>query len=207
MKIPLRLAVIAAAAWILTACATTTFTSTWKAPNETPLATAGRKIAAVFISGDESSRRVAEDTLVQRINARGAVGIAAYTLIPSAELRDMERVKARLSEAGIDGIVLMRVIEEKQKVSYTNESPAFVPYYLRFSSYWDYGWREMYEPVRVATDTVVSVETLVYSLRRDKLMWAGTSRTVNPAQLPTFVESLADAATKEMQKQGLLARS
>ena len=206
MKIPLRLAIVCAT-WIMSGCATTTFTSTWRAPNEAPLETVGRKIAAVFISGDESSRRVAEDTLVRRINARGAVGVAAYTLIPSAELRNMERVKARLSDAGIDGIVTMRVIEEKQKVSYTNESPAFVPYYLRFSSYWDYGWREMYEPVRVSTDTVVSVETLVYSLRRDKLMWAGTSRTVNPEQLPTFVESLADAATKEMQKQGLLVRS
>lgn len=206
MKPSIRLAIFCAA-FIFTACASTTFTSTWKAPNVEPLDPSGRKIAAVFISNDESSRRVAEDALVKRISARGALGIAAYTLIPSAELRNMDRVKQRLSEAGVDGIVTMRVIEEKQKVSYTRASPAFVPYYLRFSSYWDYGWREMYEPVRVATDTVVSVETLVYSLKRDQLLWAGTSRTVNPEQLPEFVESVADAATREMQKQGLLAKN
>ena len=206
MKPSIRLAIFCAA-FIFTACASTTFTSTWKAPNVEPLDPSGRKIAAVFISNDESSRRVAEDALVKRISARGALGIAAYTLIPSAELRNMDRVKQRLSEAGVDGIVTMRVIEEKQKVSYTRASPAFVPYYLRFSSYWDYGWREMYEPVRVATDTVVSVETLVYSLNRDQLLWAGTSRTVNPEQLPEFVESVADAATREMQKQGLLAKN
>lgn len=191
---------------LVAACATTstTFTSTWKAPDVEALDPHGRKIAAVFIGNDESSRRAAEDTLVRKLNEHGAQGVAAYTLVQSDELRDMERVKTRLSEAGVDGIVTMRIVSEKQRISYTPAVAGLPPYYRRFSSYWGYGWGSMYEPQEARADTVVAVETLVYSLKRDQLIWAGTSRTLNPADVPKFVEELADAAAKEMKKQGLL---
>jgi hypothetical protein len=191
---------------VLAACATTTFTATWKAPDAQPFEPGGRKVAAVFISTDESVRRVAEDTLVRELNERGAQGVAAYTLIPSDELKDMARVKTHLAEAGIAGIVTMRVIEEKERVSvsYAAPRPTFSPYYWHFSSYWGYGWASPYEPARVRTDTILSMETLVYSLNRDALLWAGTSRTVNPSKIADLVEEVADAAAKEMIRQKLL---
>jgi hypothetical protein len=49
-----------------------------------------------------------------------------------------------------------------------------------------------------------AVETLVYSLRQDTLLWGGTSRTTNPNSLSTLVTEVADATAKEMTKQGLL---
>jgi len=53
-------------------------------------------------------------------------------------------------------------------------------------------------------NTVLRVETLVYSLTRDELLWAGTSRTVNPKELPAFVSQLADDVAKRLMQQGLL---
>jgi hypothetical protein len=104
----------------------------------------------------------------------------------------------------------MRVIGEKQRVSYTPGYyapgyPGFPPYYMRFSGYWGYGWGAVYEPGYLTTDTVVSVETLVYSLTQDKLLWAGTSKTTNPAKVGPFVSELGEAVANEMTKQGLLA--
>ena len=46
---------------MLTACATTTFTSTWKAPDAQGVDPTGKKVAAVYMSSNESSRRAAED--------------------------------------------------------------------------------------------------------------------------------------------------
>jgi hypothetical protein len=189
----------------LAACTSTTFTSTWKAPDAQPLDPAGRRVAAVFISTDESSRRAAEDALVSKLNERGAQGIASYTLIPSRELRDMDRVRAYLAEAGVDGVVTMRVIDERERTSTTYTAPRpFAHYYWNLSSYWGYGWGLPYTPAEVTTDTILRVETLVYSLDRDELLWAGTSRTVNPAKVPEFVEEVADTAAKQMTRQGLL---
>src|SRR5215475_2684285 len=110
-------------ATLLVACATTTFTSTWKAPDQPPLEPRGRKVAAVFICTDESSRRAAEDELVRKLNAYGAQGISSYSLIPNDDLRDMQRVKERLAVAGVDGIVTLRVIDEKEKLDVTYGYP------------------------------------------------------------------------------------
>jgi hypothetical protein len=61
-----------------------------------------------------------------------------------------------------------------------------------------------YDPGYLRTDRVVLVETLVYSLAQDKLLWAGKSKTTNPENLQKFISELADAAAKEMRKAGFV---
>jgi hypothetical protein len=187
------------------ACVSTTFTTTWKAADARTLDPRGHKVAAVYITSDESGRRVAEEVLVRKLNEAGAAGVASYSVIPSSELHNMDFVRARLAEAGVDGVLTMRVLDEKQEINLTpaGPRPAFAPYYGSFSGYWGYGWGYPYEPATVST--VLRVETLVYSLERDELLWAGTSRTVNPANLERFVAGLAGEVAKLMMKQGLLA--
>jgi len=206
MKSTIRLASIGLVVTVA-ACVSTTFTSTWKSPDAQALDPRGHKIAAVFISSDEAGRHVAEDVLVRKLAEAGAQGVATYSLIPTSELTNMAFVKARLTEAGVDGVLTVRVIDEKEKTTITlaGPSPALDPYYWSFSGYWGYGWGYPYEPARVTTDTVLRVETLVYSLGRDELLWAGTSRTVNPNNLEKFVATLADQAAKRMTQQGVLA--
>jgi hypothetical protein len=63
-----------------------------------------------------------------------------------------------------------------------------------------------YSPPSVRTDTEVSIETLIYSLNSDKLLWAATSRTTNPENLASLVDEVADAVANEVVKQGLIAR-
>ena len=191
---------------MISACTSTTFVSTWKAPEAQPFQPSGQKVAAAFIGKDEAQRRVAEDTLVAEINARGAQGIATYDLIPSSELENMESVRSLLAGAGVEGVVTMRVIDEKERisVSYAAPRPTFSPYYWQFTQYWGYGWGRAYAPAEIRTDTILSMETLLYSLDRDALVWAGTSRTVNPSKVDELVIEVAEAASREMTKQGLL---
>ena len=199
-------AAFALCATLLVGCATTTFTDTWKAPDQAALDPHGQKVAAVFISMDETSRRAAEDELVRKLAEHGAAGVASYTLISSEDLHDMERVKQRLMAAGVDGIVTLRVVDETEKtrVSYDYASPAFGSYYGSFSDYWLYGWSRPFTPAEVTTTTILRIETLVYSLKRDTLLWAGTSRTSNPSKVTRLVAEVADAAARQMSKQGLL---
>ena len=63
-----------------------------------------------------------------------------------------------------------------------------------------------YSTGSVQTDEWVTIETLIYSLNQDKLLWAGTSRTSNPEGLQGLVTEVADAVASEVVKQGLIAR-
>ena len=50
------------------------------------------------------------------------------------------------------------------------------------------------------------VETTIYSVPRNQLLWAAVSETKNPKTLQRFIEDLVKESVKELQKQGL-ARS
>jgi hypothetical protein len=200
-KICRTITLIAALLW-LAACNTTTFVSTWKAPDAHAINPAGKTIAAVFVSRDEGQRRAAEDLLATDLTQRGAKGVAAYTILPNPVKGDAEAARAALKAAGANGAVIMRVVGKDKEVNYSaTTSPS---YYGGFGPYWGYGWGSAYQTTSVTTDTIISVETLVYSLETDKLLWASTSRTTNPENLNNLIYDVADATSKEMVKQGLI---
>jgi hypothetical protein len=178
----------------LGACATTTFTSTWKAPDVQGINPAGKTVAAVFVSRDESKRRAGEDAVAAALTARGAHGVPAYTLLSNERRGDAEAARARLKEAGANGIVVMRVVGMPldAPASYSDQVP---------------GNKDRAAVVEAQQSyTLVLVETLVYSLDRDKLLWTSTSRTTEPKDLDSLVKEVANATAKEMVKQGLLVR-
>jgi hypothetical protein len=195
-------------------CATgSSFTSTWKAPDAQPLTGSGKKVAALIISKDESVRRGSEDLLSYQLTKRGAKGIPAYALIPADAVQDKDKAKAAFEKAGIQGVVSMRVVGKNQELNYqpgsTWASPWGSAYYGSFwggggGGYYAWGWGGVYDPGYLRTDTIVTIETLVFSLEQDKLIWAGMSRTSNPDSVPDLIRELVEKAAKEMRKQGLI---
>jgi len=176
----------------LAGCASTTFTSTWKAPDDQSSTAGGKTVAAVFVSGDERTRHTAEDALANDLIARGARGVPGYTLIQNEIRPDSEDILARLKNAGANEVVIMRVVSADKQPTVTmfgdSSAPGTGPAMLKHF------------------DTLVSVETLVYSLDRSEPLWSGSSRTSNPRDIMQLVSEVANATTKEMIKQRLLAR-
>jgi hypothetical protein len=203
MSMRLRTLTFAILIAVAACAATTTFTSTWKAPDVSGVSPVGKTVATVFVSRDESKRRAGEDAMARAINSYGGHGLPAYTVLPNEAAEKAESASAKLKEAGANAVVTMRVVGKDQQVTYTPgyTAPA---YYGGFGPYWGYGWGTVSSPGYLQTDTLVSVETLLYSLDRDKLLWASTSRTTNPENLDSLVNEIADATANEMVKQGLL---
>jgi hypothetical protein len=202
-----QVAIVLTSTLSLLACASTRFSSTWKAPEAQPLNFKGQKVAAVVISPDESTRLGAEGELARELTRRGVQGIPAYNLIPPNETRDKDRAKVLFTQAGVVGAVVMRAVGTEKEIS---SSPGGyhwnAPYYGSFwgTGYYGYGWGAVYDPGYLRTDTIISVETLIYDLKADKLVWAGMSQTTNPDRVDTLIKELVAAAADEMKKQGLI---
>jgi hypothetical protein len=56
------------------------------------------------------------------------------------------------------------------------------------------------------TDTIIIVETLVYSLRQNKLVWGGQSKTTNPPNLNRVIENTAEQVADELVGKGSLRK-
>ena len=190
----------------LVACASTTrFDSTWKAPEAGPLNFQGRKVAALVISDNTSTRFAAEDLLARELKARGVEGIPAYDLIPQSETRDKDRAKALFNQAGITGVVVLRPAGAQKEIV-SSGGYWSIPSYGSFwgVGYYGYGWNAVNDGTRIHTDTIVRVETMVYDLEADKLVWAGLSESTNTSKAETLIKELVAAAAAEMKKQGLI---
>lgn len=187
------------------ALAGTKFTSTWKAPDAVGTSFAGKKVAALVITKDDNLRISAEEGIARELAARGTVSVAAYKLVPREELQDPQKARGWFERAAVEGVVAMRPVSAEKQRTYV-PSVWSTPYYTSLWGYYGYGWGAMYDPGYVREDTVVVIETLIYSVPRDKLLWAGVSETTNPKNAAKFIEDLIDAAAKEMRKQGLVTQ-
>jgi hypothetical protein len=202
--------IIVAAAVALSACASAGFVSSWKAPDAAPLELRGSKVAAVVMMSNEASRRAAEDRLASEITARGAQGIAMYTIFPDAKPGNEAAARAALEQAGVSGAVVMRPVAVEKEVSMTPTVYSDPMHRGLWGGYYSQGWGAAWGPVgggELVTDTIVVVETLVYSLRQNKLVWGGQSRTTNPKNVDQLVRKLAGAAAKELEELGLVSEA
>ena len=192
--------VIAAGLLMAAGCSSTKLISVWKAPE------AGRspftKIVAVAVSADSGLRRGAEDQMVRLIGAEKA--IPSYSVVPDAELKDKEKAKERVKAAGADGALVMRVISVNEKTTYVPGSTTYAVYYGSYSGYWGYAWPVAYDPGYIRTDEVVQIETLVYSVTEEKLLWASRSETTNPATVDALIKEVLVATAERMRREGLI---
>lgn len=205
------LVVLICAGALAAACASSTkFISSWPNPEAKPSTMQGKKVAALVMVTEDSLRYGAEASLARELTKRGAEAKPAYTIIPKEVTQDEAVAKKFLQEAEVRGVVSMRVVRTDKEL---NQTPGYwytganAPYYGSFwGGYYGWGWGAVYSPGYLRTDTIVSVETLVYDLDQDKLVWGGVSSSTNPDNLDSFIKELVTKAAAEIRKAGLIAQ-
>jgi hypothetical protein len=182
--------------------AKTTFSSVWKAQNASSVTFRGKKVAALVIDSDQSLRISGEEALVRELNQLGIEGVAAYRMAPKEELQSAERAKGWFERANVAGVVAFRAINDDRRRTY---QPATwtTTYYQSFWGYYGNSWSAVYEPGYVRNERFVSLETLIFDVPGNALVWAGMSTTENPKTGQAVVADVVKQAVKEMQKQGL----
>lgn len=201
---------IAAGAAALSACGSTSYNTTWKAPEAQPVQVEpGDKVLAMVVSPNEATRRGAEAALVAELERNGKVeAIPAYDVIPDEAIQDKEKARPYIDKTGAKYAVIMRATGQDKEISGSGPmyGPGWGGYGGFYGGFYGYGWGAAYSPGYLRTDTIVHVETLVYDLKNDKMIWAGQSSTVNPSKAESMIRELVDEAGKEMRKEGLLPK-
>jgi len=181
----------------------TKFTKTW----EDPAYRGGpfRRLAIFLVAKNPNVRHQAEDEAVRRLPA-GTQGTAGYRLIPPAAERDPEAVAAKLRAEGYDGAIVSRfvgVAEERTwnpARTYQVASPSG-----SFPVFYGVSWDTVTIPGHYTEQKVARVETNLWALSPDRLVWAGLSDTVDPESPQHVIEGVVDALFEHLQAAGLLA--
>jgi len=183
----------------LTACTGTMLKDSWLDPS----VKGGQhfqKVAVAVLHKDEMVRRAAEDTMVAHITRSQAV--PSYSLLSEADEKDSGQVIARLRLAGVDGIVVMRLLGVDQQSTWVTGS--YPQSYYGFGGYWGAAGPAAHSPTYLQTDVIVQMEVNVYSLPDEKLVYAARTETFNPSNTKSLVREIAEAITGDLKKRGLI---
>ena len=192
----------------LTFAGSTRMVSTWRNPTGASISRAGQKVAAFVITMEESMRFGPEESLAAELRRRGVDCVAGYTVLPGELVKDREKAKVFLEKGGFTGVVIMRVLgeEERKKMRLAGAVWYSGPSYPGFWNYWQQSWVEVYVPSKAKPDKIYAIETILFSVIDDKVIWAGTSETTNPANIRGFIEEVVKASGKELRDAGLVAK-
>jgi hypothetical protein len=179
------------------ASAGTKIIRSWKEPSAGRLDV--KKVLVMCIAEHESQRRFAEAELV-RLMTRTR-GVPAYSLLTQDEVKDEPKMRAVMLREAFDGAITMRVIGSDQQ--HTEQPGAYSPAYGSFWSYYGMAWPGVTMGY-VHTDRRMHMETQVYSMRDDKLVWSGVTQTKNPKSAQQLVEDVARTVAAELRKQRLI---
>jgi len=169
-----------------------------------------RKLLAVVATRSVGTRRAAEDQMVNLLTDRGNNAQASYELLSEIELEDPVSAKEKVVSSGADGAVVLRLHTFN---SSTKDQPSIRSDNLPSGNRVDPISSEFTffaphpSPGELSyTELVIQIETLVYSLKDDKLLWRGVSRTKNPLGVKVVIREITEQAIKTMKKQGLIKK-
>lgn len=207
MKIKLFLAVLVIA--LFTSCAPSTqIVKTWSDPSlNAETVKTYKKVLVIAQMKDDSSRRIAED----KIAASSANGnfLQSYNYIKSSQ-QETKLVVDNLLKDGIDGIILMRLTDIEKSTSYVPGTTYYggwgygPGYYGGYG--WGYGGAYYTDPGHYQEDKTYYVETNFYDVATNKLLWSGTTSTLNPTQLNESLDSIITTIKTELNNKGLLKK-
>jgi hypothetical protein len=204
-------------AFLLVSCsgAYTEISGSWKKPGY-----AGKKfnnILVVVIHNELVKRSSVESAFVKelstdKIKASTSASVLDFSKIErnadgKLDSAKREEVKKKISDAGYDGAIVVSLLDIKEKTEYVPGQTYYQPnYYAGYSPYY-YGGFYNYsfntysvvsEPGYYVNKTYIYIETRLFDLQTDDMVWASNSETMSPSNLSEFSKSLSSAVVTAM---------
>lgn len=180
---------------LLASCTSTKVVEHWSDPDfDAKL----KNIMVLSLNQSVKSRRVFEDGFLKALKQRGIQSSGSYKLLPSNEDLNKEKVKAAIAGSDIDGVLVLRPVKITKEESY--QRPATGSKHTEFYAYVGrYG--SSYDPVAVE-DTVVHLETNLYAVDGEQLVWSGKTESFNPSDVKTLLTEMAEKILNEIGRTG-----
>ncbi len=197
------LATLACAATLAGCAATVQLTSAWRSQDYA--GGAFHKIVVLGVGEDGATRRSFEDSFAAVLNTRGVSAVPGYTVIPGEDTATLTQIKDAITKVGADGALVTRLLRVEQKTETTPGYVTTMPAYgFRGGFYGFYGANTRVMPPSIRTYAVASLETNLWALNGETLVWSATSRSFTPDEAATIGTGLATAVADSLKQGGLI---
>jgi hypothetical protein len=207
-SLQIGIAVLAMAA--LTSCtAGTQLTSSWAEP--TAAGKTYQKYVVVGATDRAPTRHRYEDAFVTALHQRGLTAVASYSVAGDGRL-DKDAAAAKLQEIGADAVIVTRLVDQESYQEYYPPTYSTVAapsaYYGGWYGYYSLGYSYQTSPGYTVENKVFRIETNVYDVKNEKLLWSGITETTVAAgeSASGEIEPTIVLLVMDMEKHGILPK-
>ena len=188
----------------ISSCSSTKITSTWREPNKEISLNKLNKVLVVALFQNETSRRKAEDQMVSYFYGKD---VASYNYLDeNISTKNENAIREKIKNDGFDGAVTMRLLDVDKEDVYSRGNISMYPsYYRNFSGYYFRNWGYFSDPGYYSTTKTYTVETNVFSIKEDKIIWSGITKTTDPSGVTKMTDEIGKAVFNEMVKEGFIS--
>jgi hypothetical protein len=182
---------------VLASCSTTEVINIWEdssRPHEFS------NILVVAVLKEPAYRRIIEDKMVNVLKEMGVQALASVDSLSNAELINESAAAEVISNAGADGIMVMRLVDTREETVYTPGSTyvrgGYGDRYNRgWHGYYGGGYSVMSTPGYTTEYNISTVETTLFNVATNERAWSTITKTTE-----TSVISAIDSYIKAIAK-------
>ena len=164
-------------------------------------------VLVIGISQKEITRNLWENTFVELLGKNSIKAQAGHIVSGDQAIEpDRKSILAAVQKIGADTVLITRVVGTEEK---TKTRPGIVhyepaPYYMGMYDYYGYAYRTVYNPPVNYNETTVRLESNLYDVATEKLIWTARSEAVDANLLKTDYAKMANLLLDDLRKKKLL---
>ena len=182
---------------LFTSCTSTKIVSSWRQTDKHVHMDELNKVLVIAFIENETNRYKAEHQIVKYLDGKGFV--SHQYLDDNLNRKNEFEIIQKIKEDGYDGIVLMRLIDvDKEKVYVPSETYFYPNEYQNFGGFYKvHQYRYKTSGYYFTTKTYI-LETVVFSLKDNKIIWTGITETFQPEGIKKMTNQISKAVYKQM---------
>ncbi len=190
-----------AALLLIASCATTTLTSVWR--DDTYRGNQFSRILIIGAAQEPGDRKLLEDEFARRLKDHGAAAVPSYSLFFPDRL-DYGAISAKVKELNIDAMLVTRMVDKREVSGYYPARGSYFapPGYPRSVN--DEFILSYHALPGFTTYKVFSLETTIYDVRSDKLVWSGLSDTAVRDDFDQEIKSFIGVIMRKLAEEQLI---
>jgi hypothetical protein len=168
------------------------------------------KVFVVVLSPNSNANFDIEGQMANTLIGRGFKVIRSTDIFPPnfSITKDLtrEQLTEAISKRGCDAVLILALLDSKEVESYnpgTVYAPVNYGYYGSYYGYYNYYYPVVYSPGYYTVDKTYYLETNLYDLASDKLLWSVQSEARNPKDINTWFKSYSSMLISHLKSKGL----
>ena len=160
-------------------------------------------ILVIAITGNEHNRRSFEKKFVAQLKSAGVDAVSSEEAIPmpaDLELKKEDILKA-VNQYENDAVIITHLIGKEEKDVYTRGGSPHGGFYGFYRSRYSYA----HDPGYSSTSTSVRLQTNLYDVKTEKLIWSGKSNSWSKDAKGQIINDVIKAVIADLKNNKLIA--